>query len=87
MNGHTKKISRLLYKHDTDIDEHIKNISSYKLSFFQKLALSRGLDFALPQRVSPKEIKAAFEKAFWKLEPGLSEEIKNWQLHHYVRLL
>ena len=52
MNGHTKKISRLLYKHDTDIDEHIKNISSYKLSaFFQKLALSRGLDFALPQRV------------------------------------
>ena len=55
MNGHIKKISRLLYKDNTDIDQHIKNISSYGLSFFQKLALCRGLNFALPQRVSSKD--------------------------------
>ncbi|KAL9952276.1 hypothetical protein ACROYT_G039506 [Oculina patagonica] len=48
MNGHTKKISRLLYN-NTDVDEHITNLSSYRLSFYQKLVLCRGLDFALPQ--------------------------------------
>ena len=42
MRGHTKKISRLLAV-DTNIDEHIKNISLYRLSFFQKLVLCRGL--------------------------------------------
>ena len=52
MNGHTKKISRLL-NNNTDINEHMKNLSSYRLSFFQKLALCRDLDFALPQPVSP----------------------------------
>ena len=76
MNGHIKKISRLLYKDNTDIDQHNKNISSYGLSFFQKLALCRGLNFALPQRVSSKDIQAAVEKAFWKLEPDLSEDNK-----------
>ena len=80
MNGHTKKISRLLNNNNnnnnTDINEHIKNLSSYRLSFFQKLALCRGLDFALPQPVSPMEIQATFEKAYWKLEPKLSEENK-----------
>ena len=76
MNGHTKKISRLLNNNKTDINEHIKNLSSYQLSFFQKLALCRGLDFALPQPVSPMEIQATFEKAYWKLEPKLSEENK-----------
>ena len=74
MNGHIKKISRLLYKDNTDIDQHMKNISSYGLSFFQKLALC--LNFALPQRVSSKDIQAAFEKAFWKLEPDLSDDNK-----------
>ena len=75
MNGHTKKISRLL-NNNTDINEHIKNLSSYRLSFFQKLALCRGLDFPLPQPVSAMEIQATFEKAYWKLEPKLSEENK-----------
>ena len=75
MNNHTKKISRLLCK-ENDIDEHIKNLSSYRLSFFQKLALCRGLDFAFPHRLSPMEVQVAFEKAFWKLEPKLSEENK-----------
>ena len=61
---------------ENDIDEQIKNLSSYRLSFFQKLALCRGLDFAFPQRLSPMEVKVAFEKAFLKLEPKLSEENK-----------
>ena len=75
MNGHTKKISRLLYN-NTDVDEHITNLSSYRLSFYQKLVLCRGLDFALPQRVSPMIVQANFEKAYWKLEPKLSDENK-----------
>ena len=57
-----------------DLDEHILNISSYELSFFQKLVLCRGLNFALPQRVSPIEVKASFEKAYWSLERSLSDE-------------
>ena len=38
--------------------------------------MCRGLDFAFPQRLSPMEAKVAFEKAFWKLEPQLSEANK-----------
>lgn len=72
-NTHTRKISRLLYR-ETDVDEHILNISSYELSFFQKLVLCRGLKFAIPQRVSPVEIKASFEKAYWNLERHLPNE-------------
>ena len=74
MNGHIKTISRILFRDNTDIVQHINNISSNSLSFFQILALCRVLDFALPQRVSSKDIEAAFEKAFWKLEPDLSED-------------
>ena len=76
MITHTNKIARLLYK-ETDVDEHIHNISSYELSFFQKLVLCRGLKFAFPQRVSPIEVKASFEKAYWSLEPHLeSDDLK-----------
>lgn len=75
MNGHTKKILRLS-NNNADIDKHIQNLSSYKLPFFQKLALYHGLDFALPQPVSPMEIQATFEKAYWKLELNLSDENK-----------
>ena len=57
-----------------DLDEHILNISSYELSFFQNLVLCRGLNFALPQRVSPIEVKASFQKAYWSLERSLSDE-------------
>ena len=70
VSTHTKKIARLLYK-ETDVDEHIHNISSYELSFFQKLVLCRGLKFAFPQRVSPIEVKTNFVKAYWNLEPHL----------------
>ena len=61
---------------DTNIDENVKNLSSYRLSFFQKLVLCRGLNFALPQRISPREIQATFEKAYWKLEPKISSDNK-----------
>ena len=43
------------------IPEHIKNLFSNKLSFFQKLAFFHGLDFALPQPVSLMETQAPFE--------------------------
>ena len=64
MTTHTKKISRLINK-ERDVDEYIDNRSSYKLSFFEKLMLSRGL-----------EIKANFEKAYWRLDPSLDENQK-----------
>ena len=73
MSTHKKKVARLLYK-ETDVDEHIQNISSYKLSFFQKLVLCRGLKFAFPQRFSQIEVKAIFEKAYWSLEPHLEND-------------
>ena len=73
MSTHTTKIARLLYK-ETNVDEHIQNISSYELSFFQKLVLCRGLKFAFPQRVSPIEVKASFEKAYWSLELHLKND-------------
>ena len=50
------------------------NISSYELSFFQKLVLCRGLKFAVPQRVSSIDVKASFEKAHWRLEWLLSND-------------
>ena len=72
MKCHTKKLSRLISK-DIDIDEHINNISSCRLSFFEKLILCRGLKFSLPQHYSSKDIQASFEKAFWKLEPLITD--------------
>ena len=64
MTTHTKKISRLINK-ERDVDEYIDNRSSYKLSFFEKLMLSRGL-----------EIKANFWKFYWRLDPWLDENQK-----------
>lgn len=72
MKSHVSKISRLLSK-KFDVDEHINNLSSYRLSFFEKLVICRGLKFSLPQKVAPAEIKANFEKAFWKLEPLIED--------------
>ena len=46
---HTRKISRLASRQE-DVDEHIINISSYKLSFFQKLVLCCGLNFIFTER-------------------------------------
>ena len=44
-------------------------MSWYRLSFFEKLVICRGLKFSLPQKVASAEIKANFEKAYWKVEP------------------
>ena len=74
MKSHVSKISRLLSK-KFDVDEHINNMSSYRLSFFEKLVFCRGLKFSLPRKVAPAEIKANFEKAFWKLEPLLEDPV------------
>ena len=76
MKVHTKKISRML-SYDTDVDEHINNISSYQLNFFQKLILCRGLKFAYPTHVSEKEIHASFEKAYRTLDQRLPEDNKD----------
>ena len=75
-DDHSSKIARLLYR-DVDVDEHIQNMSSYNLSFFDKLVLCRGLQFSIPEpRISAIDIQATFEEAFWKLEPMLSEDKK-----------
>ena len=76
LDTHTKKISRLLSR-KKDVDEHITNISSYSLNFFQKLVLCRGLDFAMPKPVSAIDVKASFEKAYWKLEPHILENLRD----------
>ena len=68
---HTRKISRLVSRQD------IINISSYKLSFFQKLVLCHGLKFAIPKHVSSIDVRASFAKAYWKLEPRLLEEFRD----------
>jgi hypothetical protein len=60
-----------------DVDKHIQNISSYRLSFFQKLALCRGLQFAFPTRINDKEVLASFERTYRVLEPNLVDEKKN----------
>ena len=76
MSGHISKIARML-RRDVDVDEHILNISSHQLTFFQKLVLCRGLKFAIPQRqISAREVKANFEKAYWQLEPTLCDDKK-----------
>ena len=75
MKVHTKKIATMLSR-ETDVDVHSKNISSYRLSFFEKLVLCRGLKFAVPTRVCPKEVQASFESLYHKLEPSLPEDKK-----------
>lgn len=75
VRSHVNKLSRLLSK-KFDVNEHINNISSYRISFFEKLVICRGLKFSLPQRVSPIEVQASFEKAYWKIEPSLEDSAK-----------
>ena len=75
MKVHAKKLTRLIDK-KVDIDKHINNLSSYHLSFLERLVLCRGLQFAIPQPTSPRVIQASFEKAYWKLEPLLLSDSK-----------
>ena len=72
MRTHCDKIGRLISK-KFDVDEHIKNISSYRLSFFEKHVICRGLKFSLPQKVSPIDVQASFEKLYWKIDDKLSD--------------
>ena len=72
MKGRVNKISRLMLK-KFDVNEHINNMSSYRLWFFEELIPCRGLKFYLPQKVSPIEIQASFEKAYWRIEPLLED--------------
>ena len=72
MRSHINKMSRLISK-KFDVNEHIDNRSSYRLSFFEKLVICRGLKFSLPQKVSSIEVLANFEKAYWKIEPSLKD--------------
>ncbi|XP_078384145.1 uncharacterized protein LOC144666620 [Oculina patagonica] len=72
MQCHVSKISRLVSK-KLDVNEHINNMSSYRLSFFEKLVICRGFKFSLPRKVSPTEVQASFEKAYWKIEPLLED--------------
>ena len=58
------------------VDKHGKNIPSYKLSFFEKFVLCRGLNFAFTRDVRPLEIKVSFDKAYWMLLPKLSDDQK-----------
>ena len=51
-------------------------MSSYRLSFFEKLIICRGLKFCLPRKVSPIYIQASFEKAYRRIEPSLEENDK-----------
>ena len=51
--------------------EAVVDLSSYQPSFFQKLALCRGLQFSIPRFISPFDIKASFERAYWQIEPKL----------------
>ena len=51
-------------------------MSSYRLSFFEKLVICRGLKFSLPHKVSSIDVLASFEKAYWKIERSLKDPDK-----------
>ena len=72
MRTHSNKICRLI-SNKLDVDEHIKNISSYRLSFFEKLVICRDLKFSLPQKVSSIDVQASFEKLYWKIDDKLQD--------------
>ena len=76
--GHISKIAQML-RRDVNVDKHILNISSHRLTFFQKLVLCRGLKFTILQRqISALEVQANFKKAYWQLEPTLYDDKKEY---------
>ena len=70
MSKHTENLSRLPSK-ELDVDQHIYNILSHDLSFFQKLIIYQGLKFSLPQKLPARDVKASFVKMYWKVESHL----------------
>ena len=81
MKFRVNNISRLIAK-KFNVNEHVNNMSSYRISFFKKLILCREFNFSPSQKVSPIEIQASFEKAYWKIhvEP-LLEDPDEKELH------
>ena len=67
------KLSRLLI---SNMNAQIDVFIMYPLSLFVKLIIRRGLKFCLPPKVSPIDILARFEKAYWRIEPLLEENDK-----------
>ena len=65
MKVHTNKISRILSR-EMDVDEHIQNISSYRL-FCNTTRITR---------INEKEVLASFERTYRVLESNLVEEKK-----------
>ena len=77
MSTHTKKVARLLYK-ETDVDEHIHNISSYSNSLSSRNWFCVGI-WNLPCRngCHPLKWKRVLRNAYWSLESHLgSDDLK-----------
>ena len=70
------KLSRLISKKFDGNEHRLTNMSSYSLSFFEKLIIFRGLKFSLSQKVSPIDFQACFEEEYWRKEPLLEENDK-----------
>ena len=68
LKSHVSKISRLLLK---TFDVHARIVFFFR----KKLVICRGLKFSLPQKVSPAEIKANFERAYCKVKPLLDDPV------------
>lgn len=74
MKSHIEKISRLLSK-EYDISEHLTNILSYNLTFFEKLVISRSLKFAFLQKVSAMDVQVCFETLYFRIKNSLSQTL------------
>lgn len=70
VDEHSSKIAWLLYW-DVEVDEHMENISSYHLTFFDKLVLCRSLQFSIPEPcILPLTSRQLLRKHFWNLNPS-----------------
>ena len=58
----------------TNVNKHIKNISSYKLTYL--CYACRGLNFAISRPVSANDIQGFFESEYRRLEHNLAEDKK-----------
>ena len=70
---HQHKLSRLLSKNFSF--EHIDNRSSYNLSFYEKLVLCRGLDFAVPHKSDSNKIRTSFDQAAVQVSQSLDNDV------------
>jgi len=70
MRTHSNKICRLISK-NFDVDEHIKNV--FFISFIILREAYHMQKFSLPQKVTPIDVQASFEKLYWKIDDKLSD--------------